>query len=298
MAADIVAQLPQLEAMASVLYNSQVGAAARCRLRRAHGCAAWAVASIPATAACCPACCVRTHAPPQPVCQHPRHTCQQVLSLLPSRCPRSGLRLSRCCACLPLRRSMCRTARCGRQCSFPSPPAARLFPAACSGCWSMAGFAAAGAVANGAARPRCYVPCQPAAAAAGRRPASCGHCAFSNPIRPHIRALQAILDSSSSPYAQLLASSSLIKIVTEHSMSTQVRTWLVDQTGTPLRGRVESGPAEPRPELPCMRVHALQRVPWVQLHACCRSLHVCSSLRACLPLPACLLSNALVHRRI
>ncbi|KAL4457497.1 hypothetical protein ABPG75_012362 [Micractinium tetrahymenae] len=34
---------------------------------------------------------------------------------------------------------------------------------------------------------------------------------------------KAILDSSSSPYAQLLASSSLIKIVTEHSMSTQVK---------------------------------------------------------------------------
>lgn len=42
---------------------------------------------------------------------------------------------------------------------------------------------------------------------------------------PHCKA---ILDSSSSPYAQLLASSSLIKIVTEHSMATQVRTWLCE----------------------------------------------------------------------
>ena len=32
---------------------------------------------------------------------------------------------------------------------------------------------------------------------------------------------QAILDASSSPYAQLLASSSLIKVVTEHTMASQ-----------------------------------------------------------------------------
>ena len=92
------------------------------------------------------------------------------------------------------------------------------------GCWSMAGSADGGAaVADGAARRRCYVPCQPGAAATCRCPASAGHRACSRHIRLHIRALQAILDSSSSPYAQLLATSSLIKIVTEHSMSTQVR---------------------------------------------------------------------------
>jgi hypothetical protein len=42
---------------------------------------------------------------------------------------------------------------------------------------------------------------------------------------PHCKA---ILDSSSSPYAQLLATSSLIKIVTEHSMATQVRLIVAD----------------------------------------------------------------------
>lgn len=35
--------------------------------------------------------------------------------------------------------------------------------------------------------------------------------------------MQTILDNSSSPYAQVLASSSLIKIVTEHSLSTPVK---------------------------------------------------------------------------
>ena len=35
--------------------------------------------------------------------------------------------------------------------------------------------------------------------------------------------MQAILDNSTSPYAQLLASSSLIKIVTEHSLGTPVK---------------------------------------------------------------------------
>jgi hypothetical protein len=35
--------------------------------------------------------------------------------------------------------------------------------------------------------------------------------------------LQTILDNSSSAYAQVLASSSLIKIVTEHSLGTQVK---------------------------------------------------------------------------
>jgi len=44
-------------------------------------------------------------------------------------------------------------------------------------------------------------------------------------------AMQAILDSSSSPYAQLLATSSLIKIVTEHSMATQVHGWLLAVLG-------------------------------------------------------------------
>lgn len=39
-----------------------------------------------------------------------------------------------------------------------------------------------------------------------------------SPPRP-----QAILDSSASPYAQLLASSSLIRLVTEHSMAQQVK---------------------------------------------------------------------------
>lgn len=35
--------------------------------------------------------------------------------------------------------------------------------------------------------------------------------------------VQTILDNSSSAYAQVLASSSLIKIVTEHSLGTQVK---------------------------------------------------------------------------
>ena len=35
--------------------------------------------------------------------------------------------------------------------------------------------------------------------------------------------LQAILDNSSSPYAQLLASSSFIRIVTEHALDPRVK---------------------------------------------------------------------------
>lgn len=50
---------------------------------------------------------------------------------------------------------------------------------------------------------------------------TCHHFCRCCPLPVHL--LQAILDSSSSPYAQLLASSSLIKVVTEHSMSTQVK---------------------------------------------------------------------------
>lgn len=49
------------------------------------------------------------------------------------------------------------------------------------------------------------------------------HSVSSFPV-PGLRHWQAILDSSASPYAQLLASSSLIRIVTEHTMAAQVRT--------------------------------------------------------------------------
>lgn len=71
-------------------------------------------------------------------CVSSRPASARVPPLLPSRCPRNVLRLSRCCACLPPQPSMCRTARCGRQCSFLSPAAAPLlssFSNAAAGQW-------------------------------------------------------------------------------------------------------------------------------------------------------------------
>ena len=46
-------------------------------------------------------------------------------------------------------------------------------------------------------------------------------CRLSAPARRPLP--QAILDNSASPYAQVLASSSLVKIVTEHTLSTAVK---------------------------------------------------------------------------
>jgi exportin-7 len=46
---------------------------------------------------------------------------------------------------------------------------------------------------------------------------------LSTPLLSLFHCLQTILDNSSSPYAQLLASSSLIKLVTEHTLAVPVK---------------------------------------------------------------------------
>lgn len=122
MAGDIMAQLPQLEAMAAQLYNSQAsGQASESSLPRSPRLPAAPGPSPPplinarsaskrrgctGSSSSCPR--HRTRRSPPRV-----HRRRLPPPLLLCSCPRSGCRRSRCCACLAHPLNMCPTARCG-----------------------------------------------------------------------------------------------------------------------------------------------------------------------------------------